>query len=464
VSDPSFSQEVAAGVKGRTAILRTTREEIIRLLKLAQEQIAVILASQPSDYQRWYLPQLQREINRVLASFGEQGAAVISTAAGNAWQAGQELIDKPLHATGSAQIVSGMPRIDTQHLDAMRAFMTERIKNISLDAANRINSELGLVIIGAQSPGDAISKTRDILGDASSKRATNIVRNGLSDLFSTASFTRMKQAVAAGANIRKKWIKSGKVHSRPGHDAIHGQIVAVDEPFWVMGKDGVMHQLMHPHDPEAPLSEKINCGCVCTPTASGFEGAMYQSKVAKPDGGQYTKEELRARAADYAARKGLSPGKGLPPQKIVEAFDPNQLRDRHGRWTSAGDITSLDDIATYLAGHGTKPIIVAKVPHDIQARLHASSNAVLLSRYTADKQGKHPEITAESFGMLQQLLDHGERLYDQRHHAIVIYEMGQPYVAVLKVTKNLDEVYLQSFRRSDLKNVASLRNRNTGGG
>ncbi len=330
MTDKTFNQEVAAGVKGRTALLRDTRAEIIRLLKLAQQQIAIILASQPSDYQRWSLPQLQKEIARVLAQLGDSSAAAMSSAAGQAWQAGLDLVDKPIRAAGAAHITASLGTPDIDQLNAMRAFMTHRIRDISVQVANKINTELGLVVIGAQNQGDAIGRVQDILGDASSKRATTIVRTELGRVFSAASFARMQQAVAAGANIRKKWIKSGKVHSRPGHDAIHGQILPVDEPFNVLGKDGTVHQLMYPHDPKAPASETINCGCVVTPTASGFEGAPYKSMVGKPDGGQWSKDELRARARAFAASKRLSPGWGLPPEPIKEAYDPSQPRNPKG--------------------------------------------------------------------------------------------------------------------------------------
>jgi hypothetical protein len=125
--------------------------------------------------------------------------------------------------------------------------------------------------------------------------------------------------------------------------------------------------------------------------------------------------------------------------------------------------TTIDEIADLLSGAGSHPIVVASLPSDIRSFLGANTDNILLSRYTADKQKKHPEITAGSFRLLQELLDMGERIYDKKHHATVIQHWEQPYVAVLKATKSGEEVYLQSFRRSDAKNVASLRKRSAGG-
>lgn len=325
----AFNAAVKAGLKQRTAIQINTRDEIVRLLKQAQEQISITLANQPSDYQRWSLPDLQFEINRMLKEFGEAGAVVIGSAAGESWQAGKDLMDKPLEAASMAQVIAAMPHLDAQQLNAMRAFMTDRIKDIGVQGANKINSELGLVVIGAQSPGDAISRVKNILGDPSRKRAATIVRTELGRVFSVASNVRMQQAAAAGANIQKKWLRSGKLHPRPGHNLMHGKTIPVHERFSVPRSKGGMPVLMlHPHDPSAPASETINCGCTCVPAASGFEGAEYVSKVQKPGGDQWTKEELRQQASNFAEKKGLSPGKGVPAKSTMQQYAGNAFSDK----------------------------------------------------------------------------------------------------------------------------------------
>lgn len=124
---------------------------------------------------------------------------------------------------------------------------------------------------------------------------------------------------------------------------------------------------------------------------------------------------------------------------------------------------TIEEIANFLSGTKPHPIIVARLPADIRSFLCADTDNILLSRYTADKQKKHPEIIDESFRWLQELLDTGERIYDKKHHATVIQHREQPYIAVLKATKNGEEVYLQSFRRSDAKNIASLKKRSADG-
>lgn len=394
--EKAFKAAVKAGLHDKARIQTNTRDEIVRLLKVAQDQISVTLSNQPSDYQRWSLPDLQFEINRMLKEFGEAGATVIGTAAGESWQAGKDLMDKPLEAAQEASIVAIMPHLDTQQLNAMRAFMTDRIKDIGVQGANKINSELGLVVIGAQSPGDAIGRVKDILGDPSRQRATTIVRTELGRVFSVASHERMQQASAAGANIQKKWLKSGKLHPRLGHNLMQGKTIPVKEFFSVPRTKGGMPVLMlHPHDPSAPASETINCGCTCVPTASGFEGAEYVSKVQKPDGGQWTNAELRQQANDFAEQQGLSPGKGAPAKSTMKQYANDAFVGKAKskleiggteKWFAIKQATGID-VGGYKTVLDADALRHINKRHGIDAEKSKNARAV-----TAEDIAKIPEI------------------------------------------------------------------------
>ena len=247
-------------IRGRTALLVGTRDEIARYLKEALDRINAILAAQPTDYQQWSLPRLAGEIRQALGQFGGQAAAQISTAAGDAWQLGQDLIDKPLLA-GGVRIEAALGAIDVRQLQAMRAFMTDRIQDVGLAAANKLNAELGLVVIGAQTPSEAIGKVRLILGEQSRMRATGIVRTEVGRVFSVASYDRLVARSAQVPALKKQWRKSGKLHPRLFHDLADGQIREVNKPFNL----GNGANLMHPHDPAASAAETVNCGCVMLP-------------------------------------------------------------------------------------------------------------------------------------------------------------------------------------------------------
>lgn len=293
----------AEQLKRRTRLIADTRGEILRLLKLALERIAARLALQPSDAERWLLTELQAEVRRTMAEFAEQAAAKVSTAAGRAWEAGQELVDAPLAAAG-IRLDGLVPALDTRQLIAMRAFMTDRIKDVGLQAANKINTELGLVVLGAQPPTAAVTAVTAILGETSRARAITIVRTELSRVYAVASHERLMQAGGGEQPIvpglKKQWRRSGKVHSRLMHDLADGQVQDVDTPF----KLGNGARLMFPHDPKAPPAETINCGCIALPWKADWE-------VATPGRKRYTALEMQANPMKRDVQDAIDSGRSV---------------------------------------------------------------------------------------------------------------------------------------------------------
>lgn len=267
-------------LKLRTQILRDTAGEITQLLKTALDDIRVLLASQPTDYERWYLPQLRREIELAMDKFERGASAAVSTGMRDGWSAGQRLVDAPIEA-GGVRISAVLPELDTRQLTAMRTFMVDRIGDISTTTAKRIAGQLGLVTIGAQSPSDAIGAIEDMI-DGGRARAMTIVRTEVGRAFSVASNERLEQAAEKLPKLQKQWRRSGKIHSRFHHDSIDGQIRDVDEPF-TLG-NGV--HIMFPRDPSAPAGETINCGCESLPYMEEWE-------VENPDKVPFTDRELQ---------------------------------------------------------------------------------------------------------------------------------------------------------------------------
>ena len=132
--------------------------------------------------------------------------------------------------------------------------------------ARGIAGGLGLVTIGAQSPGDAIGTIADLV-EGGRTRAITIVRTEVGRAFSVAADERMTQAAEILPGLKKQWRRSGKIHSRLHHDSIDGQIRDVDKPF-TLG-NGV--QIMFPRDPAAPVGETINCGCESQPYMESWD-------------------------------------------------------------------------------------------------------------------------------------------------------------------------------------------------
>jgi hypothetical protein len=275
----AFVKERNAQIRQHILILRDTAKEITALLAEARRRIEMQLALLPSDYQKWYLPQVRAEINAALREFNQMAGNVISLGADDSWNKGISLIDAPLAASG-IQIAQALPQIDRAQLLAMKQFMTTRIADISTEVANRINGELAQVIIGVQSPGDAVGKVAGMV-DGGRGRAITIVRTELGRAFSIAGQQRLTQASEYLPGLQKQWRRSGKIHSRITHDAIDGQIRDQDKPFNV-GTE----LMMFPRDPKASAKNTINCGCLMIPF-------MKHWQVKHPERLQFTDEELR---------------------------------------------------------------------------------------------------------------------------------------------------------------------------
>lgn len=260
----AFARARGRIVRAQTGLMRGTRDELARLLKEAQGAIAESLAGQPTEYERWSLPQLRADVNRAMQDFGERGSSRAGSAIGRAWELGEDLVDAPIEA-GGVRVSPLLPRIDTRQLQSMRTFLVDRIKDVGVEAANKITAELGLVVIGARSPSDAIGAVREILGEASRGRATTIVRTELGRAFSHATQQRLEAAGRTLPGLKKQWRRSGKLYPRLHHDLADGQIVDVDKPFVLKPLGRAPVELMYPRDPAAPASETINCGCVSIP-------------------------------------------------------------------------------------------------------------------------------------------------------------------------------------------------------
>jgi hypothetical protein len=273
-------------VATQTALARDTRAEVVRQLEEALQQIVATLALQAPDAQDWRLVELQREIRRALDEFARDANAAIGPALARAVDNGTALVDRPLVAGGFA-IEAIAPRINLRALDAMRAFATDKIRSITLAAADRINTQLGLAVMGAQSIFGTTKAVQKILGESTRNRASVIVHTEIGRAFSAAAAARIEEVAARGIAVRKQWRRSGKIHSRPEHDALDGVVVDHDQPFWSHSpKDGKV-ALMYPRDPKAPPGQTVNCGCTLLPFVEGLD---YSTPKRKP----FTPEEMAA--------------------------------------------------------------------------------------------------------------------------------------------------------------------------
>lgn len=266
--DRAFRLSRSQQLRDLVQLHRTVAGDVTTLMGEALARIEQQLGSVGlTEFQAWQLPQLRRSIQQSMAEINIALGSTVSDGANNAWNKGVDLVDRPLEA-GGIRLSAVVPEPDIRQLLATRTFLVDRMHDVTANAAREAANQLGLVVLGSQSPSTAIDAIVAKI-EGGRRRALTIVRTELGRAFSVAAQERKAEAVGILPGLRKQWRRSGKVHSRPAHDVADGQIAEVHKPYVV---DGV--ELMFPRDPSGPAKETINCGCASLPHMEHWEVAQ----------------------------------------------------------------------------------------------------------------------------------------------------------------------------------------------
>lgn len=276
------SQPREPGQAAKAAMAQVLRErsedaaaldaEIVALIDETIRQMLAELVRAPSDYQQWVLPRMLASVQRLADEMGANLEPQLQAALQAAMAQGERAVTEPVIAAQQAEsaegVVSGSPILqlqgpDLRQLRAMQAFSTSRIQDATADMVRAVNRELGRVMIGGQTPYQALQAVREVLPDRTKVQVRTIVNSNLAAAFNTASFAALQRQAARDPEIKKQWRRSGKMRARWNHAEADGQVQDVDKPFVLHAhnRKGTV-SLMHPADPGAPLGEILNCGCV----------------------------------------------------------------------------------------------------------------------------------------------------------------------------------------------------------
>lgn len=353
-----------------------------------------------------------------------------------------------------------------------------------LDLLGAIQSSITKSVGGDLSRRDWTRDTRALLQQAGwwgTNTVTDLNGQELKTRFDNARLkliydTNTRQAHAAGLWERAqrnkatepyiRYITKRDEKVREAHQAWDNVTLPIDHPFWKTHKPPLGYRCRcryttvsqreydEGNKPDGGPMNKVAPEIVMRDWLDKRTGEIKQVPVGIDPGFDYNVGEasLRAEQLQQLVKAKLA---GAPPA-LASAAEAAGLMPPKAAMASPVEIQALID------GRAVQPLSVAQLPADIALQLDARTFEVLLSRQTALKQATHPEITPESYALLNDLLKEGERVYDRARHVIVIWRKDQPYVAVLKVTANGQYVFLQSFRRSDQKNIESLLKRNAG--
>ena len=247
-----YAEKLARGI---TALQLEAQAATATILTATIARINQTLARQPSDYTQWRLSALQQSMKENLRSGYDEvndSALDIQT---KAWKHGADVVDKPLAMAG---LGARMNAIDNNLLLAMQHFQTNLITNAGEDVVNRINVRLAGVVMGTETPFEAMKGINELLeGGKGMKRAQAIVITETGRAFSAATQQRLEEAVASGVAMKKKWQHSKKRHQRFNHALIDGVMIEVHEKFYLGSETA-----LYPRAPGVSAKNSVNCGCV----------------------------------------------------------------------------------------------------------------------------------------------------------------------------------------------------------
>lgn len=235
---------------------------MVKILEATRRQVAVELTTLPADsFSSHHQQQVLAEIDRLLAGAGTEMRAEITKGLDGSWDDGADLL--PQMARAGSNITLTTFGLSTNVLDQVKAFTWGKVSGITADAQARIRGELTMGLLGQKTPYEitqAIAGTLESPGvfKGIMERAEVITKTELGRTFSMAHQAGMENALDVLPELQKMWLHAGHPRSpRIYHLHLNGAVMAVDKPFLVGNI-----AMMYPRDPQAPVSEIVNCGCM----------------------------------------------------------------------------------------------------------------------------------------------------------------------------------------------------------
>lgn len=224
-------------------------------------------------------------------------------------------------------------------------------------------------------------------------------------------------------------------HHRPHHEAKEGLVLPVDDPFW---------QSWYPPN---------GWGCKCHVRQITRREAERRGISDRPE--IPMRDVINRRTGEIKSiPSGIDPGwemnPGLYRQRQMELFMAGKLdaADPAIAQAAARDMAASWRLRRIHDGSARGAVPVAMLPDDLASAIGARTRVVQFSDYTAEKgRAKHPEVSAESFAIVAELIEKGEVLKQDDRNLILIGPGDLPWLAVIKRTENGLENYLSTFYR-----------------
>lgn len=249
--------------------------------------------------------------------------------------------------------------------------------------------------------------------------------------------------------------------TRPAHRAWHGTILPVDDEWW---------------DTHYPP-----CGWFCRCSViqlSDRDLARHGWKVSdRPPEGPPQSFLRAGSAVPIQVPTGISPGFGYNAgkasmaavaDKAIRSLERMAPTDLSAARTTLDELVQSDAFLETLNEPGAAFPVMVLGP-ELRDPLGSSAAVVRLSSDSyakqlglTDRSAGHPEMTIADYRRLPRLGASPDFVFKAGDLKIIVLraEAGKYLVAVVKVTKPGDELYLQSYRWTDSRGLQRLRERN----
>ena len=181
-------------------------------------------------------------------------------------------------------------------VDWLETWSKELADLMQLNGSDRMGELIQETIDNGESIADLTRKIRDegIRGEEYTAR-----RAALTEMLRAHSVANHEAIMQSPAASKKMWRHTGayRIKPRENHEDMDGSVVPKDEPFILMGADGVTYYPMYPRDAILPPGEAVNCHCLEQPVVdedvlgmSLEERQELQRKIVEEDDDAWMKE------------------------------------------------------------------------------------------------------------------------------------------------------------------------------
>ena len=219
-----------------------------------------------------------------------------------------------LSVTGTVDAWSKVPSTIAERFGANINYMPQAGTITDILYNNRIQdiAKIQQVITQGFIQGKTIrNMTNDIMGviDTAKYKAERIARTEFTRTANAGAYAATKDAEYQGIDVKRKWVATLDLRTRPVHAALDGQIVGVDEPF-----QSSAGEVMRPGE-FAEVGLNMNCRCTVIDIIDGFEPELRRArKLEVNKDGKLVEVKGQSEVISYANYETWLKNNGVNPE------------------------------------------------------------------------------------------------------------------------------------------------------